>query len=61
MKELEFKVMLNEALILYMEDGLAEIKGVKTLRNNGYNNTGEEIFIKTKDNSVFKLSIISIA
>jgi hypothetical protein len=58
MKVKEFKEVLNEALILYMEDGLSEIKEVKTFEKAGSNGTSEELMVRTKDGSEFQLFII---
>jgi hypothetical protein len=58
MREKEFKEVIHEALILYVEDGLSEIKEVKTFKNSGVDGIREGLIVKTKDGSEFQLIIV---
>jgi hypothetical protein len=58
MNEKEFAEVLHEALILYMEDGLSEVKEVKTFKNAGVVGLSDGLMVRTKDGSEFQLIII---
>jgi hypothetical protein len=53
----DFKEVLHEALLMYMED-YSSIKEVTTLENEGMLCISENLVVKTEDRSRFEILII---
>lgn len=57
MEVYDFRAVLQEALILYMEEP-GEIEDVSTFREAGVLSTNEGLVVKTLDGSEFQVTIV---